>query len=320
MLATVRLALALSAALYLGAAHADSYPSRSVRVIAPYSAGGASDVMARYFGQKLSEHWGQPIVIDNQPGAAGSAAYIAAAKAPADGYTIAYATSSFAANAVLKPKLGYDPVREFAPVSTLLEVQNVLVVPASLPVQSVADLVALAKKRPGELNYVSLGVGSSPHLSMELFRSATGINIQHVPYKLTTQGYTDLIEGRVQLWLSSMPSALPFIRSGKLRALAVAGAKRSPALPDVPTLTEAGVQAETTFWHAFFVSAGTPPDIVGKVNAGLRHVIAQKETRDWFLNLGAEIGASTPEELAAVLQKEMAKWTKIAKDIGLELQ
>jgi tripartite-type tricarboxylate transporter receptor subunit TctC len=207
------------------------YPTRPIRLIVPYSAGGASDVMARYFGDRLGALLKQPVIIENQAAAAGTIAYANVARAQPDGYTLAYGTSSLAVNAALRRNAPYDPVRDFTPVSPFLVVQNVLVAPTSLPANSVAELVALAKQKPGELNYVSLGRGSTPHLSMELFRSAAGITVEQVPYKNTPQAYTDLIEGRVQLWLASMPSALPFIRSGKLRALAVAGAKRSPALP-----------------------------------------------------------------------------------------
>ena len=196
--------------------------------------------------------------------------------------------------------------------------QNVLVVPMSLPVKSVAELVALAKQKPGALNYVSLGPGSSPHLSMELFRSAAGITVQQVPYKLTTQAYTDLIDGRIQLWLASMPSALPFIQSGKIRALAVAGPTRSVALPDVPTLIESGVQAETTFWHGLFAPAGVSNEVAAKLNRAVHDIVAQPEAKAWYLKLGAELGAGTPEQLGDEVRKEMEKWTAIAKQIGIQ--
>jgi tripartite-type tricarboxylate transporter receptor subunit TctC len=286
-------------------------------MIVPYGAGGASDVMARYLAQKLGDVLGQTVVVDNQAGAAGTAAYLAVAKAAPDGYTLGYATSSIAINAVLKPKLGYDPVRDFAPISNFVEVHNVLIMPASSPAKSVADLVALAKQRPGELNYVTLGPGSTPHLSAELFSSAAGIKVQQVPYKLTTQAYTDLIENRIQFWIASIPSTLPHVQSGKVRALAVASLKRSAAYPEVPTLIESGVQAETTFWQGLVAPAGTPPAVIAKINAVVRQIIAQPETKAWFGRLGAELGASTPDELAAVLRGDLDKWSKISKDIGL---
>lgn len=305
-------------ALAHGVTAQEAYPNRPLKLVVPYSAGGASDVMARYFGQKLGELLGRNVVIENMPAAAGTVAYTTVARAPADGYTLVYGTSSIAVNAALRAKSPYDPVRDFAPISSLLVVQNVLVVPMSLPVQSVAELVALAKAKPNALNYVSLGPGSSPHLSMELFRSAAGITVQQVPYKLTTQGYTDLIDGRVQLWLASMPSALPFIQSGRLRALAVAGPKRSAALPDVPTLIESGVAAETTFWHGLFAPSGLAPDVAQKLNRAVHDIVAQPETRAWYLKLGAELGAGTPEQLGAEVCREMQKWIKIAKDIGIQ--
>jgi tripartite-type tricarboxylate transporter receptor subunit TctC len=318
----IRLAIIALGAAFLafagGAGAEEGYPSRPIRLVVPYSAGGASDVMARYFGQKLGELLGRNVVIENMAAAAGTVAYTTVARAPADGYTLVYGTSSIAVNAALRAKSPYDPIRDFQPISPLLVVQNVLVVPISLPVQSVAELVALAKQKPGALNYVSLGPGSSPHLSMELFRAAAGISVQQVPYKLTTQGYTDLIDGRVQLWLASMPSALSFIQSGRLRALAVAGPTRSAALPDVPTLIESGVAAETTFWHGLFAPAGLAPEIAGKLNRAVHDIVAQPETRAWYFKLGAELGAGTPEQLGAEARREMDKWTKIAKEIGIQ--
>jgi tripartite-type tricarboxylate transporter receptor subunit TctC len=316
-LAVVAFCAAVLAAMG-GARAEEAYPSRPIRLIVPYSAGGASDVMARYFGQKLTELWRANVVIGNMAAAAGTVAYTTVARAQADGYTLAYGTSSIAVNAALRTKSPYDPVKDFRPISSLLVVQNVLVVPMSLSVKSVADLVALAKQKPGALNYVSLGPGSTPHLAMELFRSTAGITVQQVPYKLTTQAYTDLIDGRVQLWLASMPSALPFIQSGKLRALAVAGPARSVALPDVPTLIESGVAAETTFWQGLFSPAGVAPDIAARLNRAVHDIVAQPETKAWYLKLGAELGAGTPEQLAAEVRKEMEKWTAIAKQIGIQ--
>jgi tripartite-type tricarboxylate transporter receptor subunit TctC len=314
---TRRTALAAALLALAGPAAAQDYPTRPVRMIVSYGAGGASDVMARFLAQKLGDLLGQTLVVENLPGAAGTTAYISVAKAAPDGYTLGYATSSLAINAVLKPKLGYDPIRDFAPISNFVEIQNVLIVPASSPFRSVADLVAEAKKRPGELNYVTLGPGSTPHLSAELLLAAAGIKAQQVPYKQTTQAYTDLMEGRVQFWIASMPSTLPHVRSGKVRALAVASAKRSPAYPDVPTLIESGVQAESTFWQGLFAPAGTPAAIIAKLNAAVRQVVAQPQTRAFYDKLGAELATSTPEQLTALLHQEIDKWSKISKDVGL---
>lgn len=314
---TRRAALAAAVLAFVGPAAAQDYPARPVRLVVPYGAGGASDVMARFLAQKLGELLGQPLVVENQAGAAGTTAYIGVSKAAPDGYTLGYATSSLAINAVLKPKLGYNPIRDFAPISNFVEIQNVLIVPASSPFRSVADLIAEAKKRPGELNYVTLGPGSTPHLSAELFCTAAGIKAQQVPYKQTTQAYTDLIENRVQFWIASMPSTLPHVQSGKVRALAVASAKRSPAYPDVPTLIESGVPAESTFWQGLFAPAATPAALVATLNAAIRKVVAQPETRAFYDKLGAELAPSTPEQLAALLHKEIDKWSKISKDIGL---
>lgn len=311
------IAALLSAAAFASGAAAQDYPNRPVRLIVPYGAGGASDVMARYLGQKLGDLLGQPVVVENQAGAAGTAAYIAVAKAAPDGYTLGYATSSLAINAVLKPKLGYDPVRDFVPVSNFVEIQNVLIVPASSAAKTVGDLVALAKQKPGALNYVSLGPGSTPHLSAELFLAAAGVKAQQVPYKQTTQAYTDLIEDRVQFWIASMPSTLPHVRSGKVRALAVASARRAAVYPDVPTLVESGIPAESTFWQGLFVPAATPPALVVRLNDALRRIAEQPDTRAFYAKLGAELAPGTQEELAAILRREIEKWTKISKDIGL---
>lgn len=310
-------ALALALAALSGHAAAQDYPTRPIRLIVPYGAGGASDVMARYLGQKLGETLGQSVVVENQAGAAGTAAYLAVARAAPDGHTLGYATSSLAINAVLKPKLGYDPVREFMPVSNFVEVQNVLIVPASSPAKTVADLVAMAKQNPGGLNYVSLGPGSTPHLSAELFLSAASVKAQQVPYKQTTQAYTDLMENRVQFWIASMPSTLPHVRSGKVRALAVASTKRAAVYPEVPTLIESGVNAESTFWQGVFVPAGTPQPLIARLNAAVHRVAAMPETKDFYGKLGAELSTGTPAELATILNREIEKWTKIAKDIGL---
>jgi len=311
-------AIGLTLAALASPAVAQDYPNRPVRMIVPYGAGGASDVMARYLAQKLGDTLGQPVVVENQAGAAGTTAYIMVAKAAPDGYTLGYATSSLAINAVLKPKLGYDPIRDFVPISNFVEIQNVLVVPATSQAKTVADLVAFAKQRPGELNYVSLGPGSTPHLSAELFTAAAGIKAQQVPYKQTTQAYTDLMENRVQFWIASMPSTLPHVQSGKVRALAVASKRRSSAYPDVPTLIESGVPAESTFWQGLFAPAGTPPAITGKLNAALRQVVAQPETKAFYGKLGAELAPGTADELTALLNQEIDKWTKISAQIGLE--
>ena len=307
----------LACAALAGPAFAQDYPSRSLKLIVPYGAGGASDVMARFLAQKLGDKLGQTVVVENMPGAAGTTAYIAIAKAQPDGYTLGYATSSLAINAVLKPKLGYDPVGQFTPVSNFVEIQNVLIVPASSPAKTVKDLVAMAKEKPGALNYVSLGPGSTPHLSAELFLAAAAAKAQQVPYKQTTQAYTDLMEGRVQFWIASMPSTLPHVQSGKVRALAVASARRAPVYPDVPTLIESGLQAESTFWQGVFVPAGTPQAIVTKLNAAMHEIAAAPEAKAFYGKLGAELAPGSPAELAALVKSETAKWEKIAKDIGM---
>ncbi|MEI8152704.1 MAG: tripartite tricarboxylate transporter substrate binding protein, partial [Hyphomicrobiales bacterium] len=207
---------------------------------------------------------------------------------------------------------------DFVPISPLVNVQNLLVVPVSSPAASVMELVALAIQNPGELNYVSLGRGSTPHLSMELFSAAAGVRMEPIVYKLTPQAYTDLIEARVQAWLASMPSAITFVRSGKLRALAVAGAKRSPAAPDIPTLKEAGVPADTIFWQGLFAPAGTPDAIVNRLNQVSNEIAASAEAKAWYVNLGAELEGGTPQQLADSVRDDTEKWRAIAKQINLQ--
>ena len=314
----------LGAAMYafLGGAvaQAESYPNKPVKIIAPYAAGGASDTMARYLAQKLTETLGQSFVVENRPGGAGSIAYAAAASSPADGYTLVYATASMAVNEVIKASVPYKSTRDFIPIVSLLEIQNVLIVPPSLPVKNLGDLISLAKQKPGSLNFVSLGTGSTPHLVMELFRSAANIDIVHVPYKLTPQGYTDMTQGRVQLWFASMPSALPFINSGKLKALAVAGKARSPVLPDVPTVRETGLEFQAAFWHGLFAPAGTPPAVVKTLNTAINKILAEKDVQAWFAKLGAELNGGPPERLASELQNDLVLWTKVAKDLNLKIK
>ncbi len=315
-------ALALLAAAMLSfadSALAQDYPNKPVRIIVPYGAGGASDTMARYLGQRLSEQLRQPVVMDNKPGAAGSIAYVAVAKAAPDGYTLGYMTSSLAINSIIRANTGYDPIRDFVPITAFVEIQNVLIVPVSAPARTVTDLVAIARKHPDKLNYVSLGPGSTPHLSAELFLWATGAKARAVAYKQTTQAYLDFIESRVDFWIGSMPSTLPWVNGGKVRALAVAGPKRSPVYPEVPTLTESGIKVESTFRQDLFAPAGTPQAVVNRINAAVREVVAEPATQAFYAKLGAELGASSPEELAKVLRGEIVMWTKIVKDIGLRI-
>ena len=321
LMAAVLVAVPACFSIAISPAQAEvAYPVRPIRILVPYSAGGASDVMARYFAQKLGERLKATVVIENQAAAAGTVAYTSAARAPADGYTLLYATSSLAVNAALRNRSPYDPLRDFSAIAPLVTIQNVLVVPATMPVHSVAELLALARQKPGELNYVSLGPGSTPHLSMELFRAATGIVIQQVSYKLTPQAYTDLIEGRMHLWIASLPSALPFVLSGKLRALAVAGAVRSSSLPEIPTLMEAGVSAQTTFWQGLFAPAGTPPEIIGQLNRVVRAIATDPEVKDWYTKLGAEVGPGTSEQLDRLLREDFEKWSRLAREIGIEIR
>ncbi len=300
---------------------AQDYPTRSVRIIVPFEAGGALDAIARIITPKLTETWGQQVLVDNRAGAGGNIGAQAAARAKPDGYTLFVNTPAFAVNPSLQKDLPYQPEKDFAPISLLAWTNGVLLVPPSLPVKSVKALVALAKARPGELTYASTGPGTAGHLNMELFRQLTGIDVVHVPYKSVGQAQTDLIAGRVTLWITSLPGAVPHIKSGRLRALAVSGAKRSSALPAVPTMQEAGVASyEAISWYGMFAPAGTPRDVISKVNADVTRTVHMPDVQQRFATIGVEPLGSTPEALAKHLHSEITKWAQVVKAAKLRAE
>ena len=267
-------ALCLPVAI-IAAAHAQSYPARPIRLVVSFAAGGGVDLVARLVGQKLSEAWGQQVVIDNRPGAGGNVSAELVAKSPPDGYTIYISSASIVVNASLYRALPYDPLKDFAPVTLLVSAHNVLVAHPSLPAKNIRELIALAKKAPGQINYASTGSGSSGHLAMELFRSMAGIQLTHVPYKVIGQATTDLLSGQVSLWFPTMPGVLAHIKAGRMNALGVSGSRRAPALPDVPTIAEAGVPGyEASTWYPVLAPAGTPQAVVDKLNAQLIAIVA----------------------------------------------
>ena len=299
---------------------ADPYPARPIRLIVSFAPGGSVDVVARLVGHKLSETWGHQVVIDNRPGAGGNLSAEIAARAAPDGYTLYMSSASLVVNPSLYRKVAYDPVRDFAPVTLLASVQNVLVANPAVPAKTAPELIALAKKSPGKMNYASTGSGSSGHLAMELFRSMAGIELTHVPYKAAGQAQVDLVAGQVSIWFPTIPGALPFIKSGKMNALAVSGAARSPALPDNPTVAEAGVRGyEASTWYPVLAPSRTPEHIVGKLNRDLVAIVKTRELRDQLQQSGVEPIGSTPTELAAHIRSELPKWAKVIKAAGLRL-
>ena len=297
-----------------------TYPTRPIRLIVSFAPGGSVDVVARLVAQKLGEALGQQVVIDNRPGAGGNLSAELAARAAPDGYTLYMSSASLVVNPSLYKKVGYDPVKDFTPITLLASVQNVLVAHPSVPARTVQELVALAKKTPGKLNYASTGSGSSGHLAMELFRSMTGIEMTHVPYKAVGQAQVDIVAGQVALWFPTIPGALPFIRSGKIIALGVSGASRSPALPDVPTVAEAGVRGfEAATWYPVLAPAGIAPDITTKLNREIVAILKNRDVREQLVQAGVEPIGSSPGELAGHIKAELAKWSKVIQTARIRL-
>ena len=324
MIAVLRFAAA-SVVLALAAtstASAQTYPSRPIRMMVPFPAGGGSDTMGRIVGGKLGERLGQQIVVENRPGAAGSIGADIAARAPADGYNILLgSTSELVQYPNVNPKVPYDPLRDFAPISMVGTIPMVLVVHPSLPVKNAKELIALAKGRPGQINYGSAGQGATTHLAVELFILLTNVKMTHVPYKGSPQAVADLVAGNVQLGIPTMPAALPFIKSGRVKVLGVTTAKRASNLPDVPTLAEAGVKGyEAALWTGILAPAGTPAAVVNRLNGEIAKVLELKEVRDALAKQGAEAQSGSPQEFAAFLKTEHAKWARVVKEANIRIQ
>ena len=302
-------------------AQATAWPSKPVRWVVPFPPGGAMDAIARTLGERASAELGQPFVIENKPGAGGNIGAETVAKAPADGHTIMITSIGMATNKPLYGKLRYDPVKDFAPVSLLAVVPNVLVVNSTQPqVKSVADLIAAAKKAPGQLSYASAGNGTSIHLAGEMFTSLTGVEMLHVPYKGSGPAVSDLLGGQVNYMFDSITSASAHLQSGKLRALAVTTAKRSKALPDVPTMAEAGVAGyDVSPWFAVFAPAGTPKAIVDRLNKVLVAAMKEPAVAERLATIGAEPVGSSPDALAKHLERESLMWTRLIEERGIKL-
>jgi tripartite-type tricarboxylate transporter receptor subunit TctC len=300
--------------------HADEWPSKPIRWVVPFPPGGAMDAIARALGEKASKSVGQPFVIENKPGAGGNIGADQVAKSPGDGYTIMITSIGMATNKALYPKLSYDPVKDFAPVSLLAVVPNVLVTNATQPtVKTVADVVANAKAQPGKLTYASAGNGTSIHLAGEVFASQAKVDMLHIPYKGSGPAVTDLLGGQVNYMFDSITSAKPHILSGKLRAIGLTTTKRSAALPNVPTLAESGLAGyEVSPWFAVFAPASTPKPIIVKLNAALLEAMKQPDIKAKFETIGAESIGSTPEELGAHLNREIGRWGKLITEQNIK--
>ena len=302
-------------------APAASWPSKPIRWVVPFPPGGAMDAIARTLGEKAGKTLGQPFVIENKPGAGGNIGADFVAKQPGDGYTLMITSIGMATNKPLYGKLSYDPIKDFAPVSLLAVVPNVLVTNATQPdVKTAKDVIAAARKTPGKLTYASAGNGTSIHLAGEVFTSLAQVDMLHVPYKGSGPAVSDLLGGQVNYMFDSITSARPHIESGKLRALGVTTAKRSKTLPNVPTLAEAGLPGyEVSPWFAVFMPAATPKDIVAKVNAALLEAMKDPDVVKRFETIGAEPVGSTPEEMAQHLARESERWTKLIQERGIKL-
>ena len=304
------------------AAMAQGYPNKPVRWVVPFPPGGSADIMGRMIGQDLAKTLGQQVVIENRAGASAIVGSEYVAKSPADGYTLLQANvSQMTIHPSLYPKLPYDPLKDFAPVTVLGVVTSVVVTTPALPVKSIQDLVALARKRPGLLNFTSSGAGASTHLTGELLKQRAGIAMTHISYKGSGPALTDVMAGFVEVMFENLPSALPFINAGKLQVLAVTGKDRSPVLKTVPTLAESGFPGfDMVSWQALVAPANTPKPVIDKLNAEVARVLRTPEMKEKMIGLGTEVVANTPEQFAQYLREEMAKWSKIVKDAGIKLE
>jgi tripartite-type tricarboxylate transporter receptor subunit TctC len=311
--------LALTAPLALSAA-AQDYPAKAVRIVVPFPPGGSTDVLSRLVAQNLTESHGQNFIVDNRPGATGTIAGALVAKSAADGYTLIMHSSSSYTAGFLYRKLSYDGGRAFAPVIRCAISGLYMVSVATLPVRNIKELVALARRRPGEVTYATVGNGSAAHLAAEMFNAATGIKTLAVPYKGAAPALVALASGEVGFTVLNILDPQPFVKQGKLRGLAVTSVKRSPAVPDVPTLLESGINVEANLWTGLFATGGTPAAIVNKLNAEITRVISAPQTNTWLMNnLGGEFSPHTPEQFSEFLAADTALWQKIIKQIGLQL-
>lgn len=310
--------LASFGVLYPCPGQSQPYPSKPIRIVVPFTAGGGNDLLARTIGERLNAAWGQPVLVDNRPGAAGNIGAEVAARAAPDGYTLLIAPNSvFTINPSLYDKVAFDPIKSFVPVSLLGTGPIVLVVNSAVPANSLKELIALAKSKPDGLSYASFGSGSPPHLSAELFKSMTAVKMVHVPYKGAAPAVTDLLGGQVQVLFAPMNTVLAHIKSGKLRALGVASNKRFAYLPDLPTIAEAGVPGYySDAWFGLVMPAGTPKEIVDKLNREVGKILAQADVKERLSAQGIEPSTTTPEEFAALIKTDLIRWAKVIRESG----
>ncbi len=315
-------AFAMAAALVLAlsaGASAQNYPDRTVRILIAFPAGGTIDTLGRILAQKLSEAWGQNVVIENRPGAGGNIGAAAAAKSAPDGYTLHFGAQTLGVNVTLQPSKEFDPVKDFDPIMLVGTAQDVLLVPPSSPFRTVKELIDFAKAHPGELNYASLGTGTSGHLATVMFSDLAGIKLQHVPYTTVSQAATDVMSGRIAVFLPTLGGHIGNVTSGRMRALAVSGTTRAAQLPDVPTFGELGVKfVDETSWYALFAPKGTPKEIIGKVNADVARVLTMPDVKEKGVTLGYRFVGGPPEKLDAFLESEIVKWAELAKHASLK--
>jgi tripartite-type tricarboxylate transporter receptor subunit TctC len=313
-------ALALLGSVTLATAQ-DAFPTRPLNLIVPFPAGGSTDLVARVIAEKMGGILGQQIVVDNRGGAGGNVGSAAAAKAEPDGYTLLMGTvATHAINSALYKKMPYDPMTDFAPVSLLVIVPNVLVVNPDFPAENVAELIALAKEKPGELSYASSGNGTPLHLSGELFKSMAGVDIVHIPYKGAGPALVDVIGGHVPIMFDNLPSSTEYMKAGKLRGLAVTTAERAASMPDLPTIAESGLPGyETYTWNALFAPAGTPPEVLAELNEAAVAAVQDPDVQAKLKDMGASVVGSTPEQLAEHVEAEMAKWAPVVKASGAQI-
>jgi len=303
-------------------AQASSYPNKPIRIVVPFPVGGIADTFSRTIGIKLSETWGQPVVVENKTGAGGNIGAEVVAKSPADGYTLVMGNiGSHAVNVSLFKSIPFDPIKDFAPIAHVLDADGLLVVHPSVKANSVREIIELARAQPGKLSYASGGLGTTSHLAGELFKSIAKVDIVHVPYKGNAPAISDLLGGQTQLSFATMPTVLPHVKAGKLRAIASIGPVRTVALPDTPTVSESGLPGfEVSNWIGLFAPAGTPPDIVSKLNAEVQKIMSSPDVQKRLEAEGARFIATTPAQFASFQKEELVKWAKIIKDANIKAE
>jgi tripartite-type tricarboxylate transporter receptor subunit TctC len=319
---SLRILLLVLVCVSAGEARAQtSYPSRPVRIVVPSPPAGGTDIIARVLAQYFSTAMGQQFFVENRPGAGNMIGIESVARAAPDGYTLLFVPSTLALNSVMYKKVSYDPVRDFAPITLAAAANNVLVINPTIPAKSLVEFITLAKEKPGQLTYGTPGIGTSPHMSMELLKSLAGIDLQHVPYRGTAPAMTDVISGQISAMFSNALTAKPQIESNAIRALGVSGRKRSLALPDIPPIAEAGVPTyEATQWYGLVAPAGTPPEIIARLHAEATKALETQEMKDKLAGDGAEPVGTTPAEFAAHIKGELEKWTGVARAAHIDPQ